>query len=122
VRHGRRGLRAVRATCDSRPEGIGIQAMSRVEPAVLVICLLGALASACSLAEPKPKNFTLVDQRPTKADEAGNTLEAAERACKEETRRKGIKSVVNIFSRLRQGAADEDYIACMRRRGYEVSQ
>ena len=96
--------------------------MARVGPAVLVACLLGALASACSLAEPRPQNFTLVDQRPAKAEEAGNTLEAAERACKEDTRKKGIKSVVNIFSRLRQGAADEDYVACMKRRGYEVTQ
>jgi hypothetical protein len=111
------GLRAVRATCDSQPQGIGIRAMSRVKPAMLAACLLGALASACSLAEPAPKNFTLVDQRPAKAEEAGNTLQDAELACKEETRKKGIKSVVNIFSRLRKGAADEDYIACMKRRG-----
>jgi hypothetical protein len=96
--------------------------MSRVRPAVLAVCLLGALASACSLVEPKPKNFTLVDQRPAKAEETGNTLQAAETACKEETKRKGIKSVVNIFSRLRQGSADEDYIDCMKRRGYEVTQ
>jgi hypothetical protein len=96
--------------------------MSRVGAAVLVICLVGALASACSLADPAPKNFTMVDQRPAKAEEAGNTLQAAELACKEETRKKGIKSVVNIFSRLRAGAADEDYVACMKRRGYEVSQ
>jgi hypothetical protein len=114
------GLRAIRATCDSRPQGIGVQAMSRVRAAVLVICLVGALASACSLAEPAPKNFTLVDQRPAKAEEAGNTLQAAELACKEETQKKGIKSVVNIFSRLRKGAADEDYVACMKGRGYEV--
>jgi hypothetical protein len=86
------------------------------------MCLLGTLVSACSLAEPTPKNFTLVDQRPAKAEEAGNTLQAAETACKDETRAKGIKSVVNIFSRLRQGSADEDYVACMKRRGYEVKQ
>ena len=74
------------------------------------------------IAEPTPKNFTLVDQRPAKAEEAGNTLQAAETACKDETRTKGIKSVVNIFARLRQGSADEDYVACMKRRGYEVKQ
>ena len=96
--------------------------MSRVGSAVLAVCLLGTLLSACSLAEPKPKNFTLVDQRPAKAEEAGNTIEAAQLACKEETKQKGIKSVVNIFSRLRQGSADEDYVACMKRRGYEVKQ
>ena len=96
--------------------------MSRVRSAVLAMCLLGTLVSACSLAEPTPKNFTLVDQRPAKAEEAGNTLQAAETACKDEARTKGIKSVVNIFARLRQGSADEDYVACMKRRGYEVKQ
>jgi hypothetical protein len=87
---------------------------------VLVACLLGALASACSRAEPAPKDFTLVDQRPAKAEETGNTLAAAQLACKEETKRKGITSVVAIFSRLRKGSADEDYIACMKARGYDV--
>ena len=96
--------------------------MSRVRSAVLAVCLLGTVVSACSLAEPKDKNFTLVDQRSAKAEEAGNTLEAAQRGCKDETKKKGIKSVVNIFSRLRQGSADEDYVACMKRRGYEVKQ
>ena len=94
--------------------------MSRVRPAVLVACLLGTLASACSHAAPTPKDFTLVDQRPAKAEEAGNTLEKAELACKEETKRKGITSVVAIFSRFRKGSADEHYIACMKARGYEV--
>lgn len=86
---------------------------------MVVACLLGTLASACSY-EPTPKNFTLVDQRPAKAEESGNTLEAAARSCKAETKRKGIISVVAIFSRFRKGSADEDYIACMKRRGYEV--
>ena len=93
--------------------------MSRVKPAVFVACLLGTLASACSQAEPTPKDFTLV-QRPAKAEEAGNTLEKAERLCKEETKKKGMGSVVAIFSRFRKGSADEDYIACMKARGYEV--
>lgn len=86
---------------------------------MLVVCLLGTLASACSHAEPTPKDFILV-QRPAKAEEADNTLEKAELACKEETKRKGITSVVAIFSRFRKGSADEDYIACMKARGYEV--
>lgn len=96
--------------------------MSRVKLAMLAACLFGALASGCSPAEPAPKDFTLVDQRPAKAEEAGNTLQAAELACKDETKRKGIASVVGIFSRLRKGSIDEDYIACMKARGYEVKQ
>jgi hypothetical protein len=95
--------------------------MSRVKLAVLAACLIGALASGCSLTQPKPKNFTLVDQRPAKAKEPDNTLEAAELACKEKTKQKGISSLFGIVSRLRKGSADEDYVACMRERGYEVT-
>jgi hypothetical protein len=86
----------------------------------LLACLLAPLVPACSQLEPKPRDFTLAAQRPAKAEEAGKALAAAELGCKEETRRKGIASVVSIFSRLRKGDADEDYIACMRRRGYEI--
>ena len=62
----------------------------------------------------------MIHQRPVKAKESGNTLEAAETACKEETETKGIGSVVAILSRFRKGSADEDYLACMKARGYEV--
>jgi hypothetical protein len=94
--------------------------MSRVKLALLGLGLLGLTLTACSHAEPAPKDFTLVDERPAKAEEKGNTLEAAQFACKEETKRKGVASVLGIFSRLRQGSADDDYIACMKSRGYEV--
>ena len=93
--------------------------MSRTNLAVLAACLLGALAG-CSLTQPKSKDFVLVDQRAAKAEEAGNTLEAAELACREEANNKGTKSLFAIFSRLRKGSADEDYIACMKGRGYEA--
>jgi hypothetical protein len=93
--------------------------MPRTRP-VLGACLLAVLAQGCSVADPKPQDFTLTGQREAKAAEAGNTLEAAELACKTETKRKGLASVVGIFSRLRQGAADEDYSACMKARGFEV--
>jgi hypothetical protein len=108
------------SNCDTGGEGGRVSAMSRVRPALLVACLLGTLASACSHAEPTPKDFIRVDQRPAKAEEAGNTLEKAELACKEQTKQKAIGSVVAIFSRFRQGSADEDYVACMKRRGYEA--
>jgi hypothetical protein len=89
-------------------------------PAALALCLFAALALGCSQAEPTPKDFTLVRQTPAKAEESGNTLEAAEAACRAETRKRGIASVAAIFSRLRPGSADEDYIECMKRRGYQV--
>ncbi len=94
--------------------------MSRANLAVLAACLLGALVAGCSLTQPKPKDFVLVDQRPAKAKESGNTLEAAELACREEAKSKGTSSLLGIFSRLRRGSADEDYVACMKGRGYEV--
>ena len=83
--------------------------MERVKLAVLAACLL-ALASGCSLTEPALKDFTLANQRPAKAEESGNTLQAAELACREETKTKGVASVVAICSRLPKGAADEDYV------------
>jgi hypothetical protein len=96
--------------------------MLRVKEAVLAACLLGTLLPGCSHSEPTPRDFTLVNQRPAKAEEAGNTLQAAEKACKEDTARKGISNVLAIFSRFRQGSADQDYIACMKTRGYEAKQ
>jgi hypothetical protein len=94
--------------------------MSRVKLALLAIGLLGLQLAACSHAEPAPKDFTLANQREAKAEETGNTIEMAELVCKDETKRKGISSVLAIFSRFRKGSADEDYIACMKARGYEV--
>jgi hypothetical protein len=126
--------------------------MSRVQLAVLAAVLLGLALPACSLSQPAPKDFVLVDKhaaenappasssppgnwgkigKETGAPEKGvsekgagrgaaNSLQAAELACKAETERKGIGSLVGIFSRLRKGSADEDYVACMKARGYEV--
>jgi hypothetical protein len=91
--------------------------MSKVNLLPLAACLAALASSGCSLSEPAPRDFTLVGQRPGKAQESGNSLEAADIACKEETSKKGVASVVGIFSRLRKGAADEDYIACMKARG-----
>jgi hypothetical protein len=87
--------------------------------ASLSVCLLAALLSGCSRAEPTSRDFVLADQPPVKTEETGNTLEAAKKACKEETKRKGIMSVAAVVSRLRPGKLDDDYIACMKARGYE---
>jgi hypothetical protein len=94
--------------------------MPRAKLAILALCLLGLQLSACSHPEPAPKEFTLVNPRPAKAGEAGNSLEMAEHICKDEAKRKGIASVVAIFSRLRKDPTEENYIACMKARGYEV--
>lgn len=102
--------------------GWGSWAMSKANLLPLAACLAALACSGCSLSETAPRDFTLVGQREGKATESGNSLAAAEIACKEQTKRKGIASVLGIVSRLRKGAADEDYIACMKARGYEVTE
>jgi hypothetical protein len=107
---------------------------------MLAAILLAASSQGCSRSEPPPTDVAVASEPPAKAwktgnkarktgkkagketakKETANTLEAAEKACKEETKRKGIASVVGIFSRLRPGSADEDYRACMKGRGFEV--
>lgn len=94
--------------------------MARAKLPAFAVCLIALSALGCSLSQPGSRNFTQVNQREAKAEETGNSLEAAQAACKEETERKGIGSLVGIVSRLRKGSADEDYIACMKTRGYEV--
>jgi hypothetical protein len=96
-----------------------VWAISMVQMTALA-CLIGAGVSGCSRSEPAPRDFTLSDQRTVKAKGSGTTLEQAEEACKQETKQKGIGSILGIMSRLRKGSVDEDYIACMRARGYEV--
>lgn len=94
--------------------------MSRIRGACIAACVLALFLSGCSRPELPARDFVLAGQRPEKAVEQGNTLAAAKLACDAETKTKGIASVVNIFSRFRKGAAEEDYIACMKRRGYEM--
>ena len=67
-----------------------------------------------------PYKFVLTHQRPAKTEEQGNTLEAATAACKEEIRLKRSSSLLAILSNLRRDQ-DDDYIACMRMRGYEIA-
>jgi hypothetical protein len=94
--------------------------MSTARAALLVGCLCAAMLPACSRTESLPRNFVQIEQRPAKAEEAGNTLEAATEACEKETDRKGISSITAVFKRFRKGKAEEDFIACMRERGFVV--
>jgi len=77
--------------------------MPKVKQAVFAVCPTGGLAAGCSFAEPAPKDFVLVDQRPAMAKETGNTLEKAELKCQEQTKKKGIGSLAGIFTHLRKG-------------------
>ena len=123
--------------------------MSRVSLSLLAIGLLGLQLSACSHAEPPPKDFVLVDPhaaedappdpgapgswskigkdkggkaKRTKAPVADGPppLEVVEADCKAQAESKGTASMLAIFSRLRRGSADADYLACMKGHGYDV--
>lgn len=96
-------------------------------------CLIVVTVSGCSRSEPAPRDFVLADQRsakaraailadqqPAKGKDPAKALEDAKEACKYETGRKGIASIFGIVSRLREGSIDEDYVACMKARGYTV--
>jgi hypothetical protein len=96
------------------------------EPAKLIgasgaVVALGVMLSACSLAGPTDRTFTTVEAKPTNQQDK-TAMEEASKTCKDQTRDKGIKSVLAIVSRLRPGAVDEDYIACMKGKGYTVAK
>jgi hypothetical protein len=52
----------------------------------------------------------------------GAALAAAEHNCRDTARDNGIKSVLSIVTHLRPGAFDEEYVACMKSKGYEVTR
>jgi hypothetical protein len=83
----------------------------------------GVAKTASTKAKKKKKDTTAT---PTPAPAApvdpGAALTAAINACKNDTVTKGTKSVLAIFSHMRPGAADEDYVACMKGKGYTVAK
>ena len=95
--------------------------LARLTLAVAAVSALGLMLSACSLAGPNPRAFTTAaEQKPAKPD--ATAIEQASQACKSELRQKGIKSVLAILSSMRPGAVDEDYVKCMRNKGYTVEK
>ena len=103
----------------------------------IVAC--GVILSSCSLAGPSDHTFTKLDaaesQNAKPATDSKPASKAkpapqpdkeamadAARVCKEQTRDKGIKSVLAIISSMRPGAVDEDYITCMKSKGYTVAK
>jgi hypothetical protein len=96
-----------------------MSAVIRALSALGALLLLLGMLPGYSRTGPAPKSVTLATERPARDDDAAK-LEAARTACTEETKRKGIASVVGILSRLRPGASNEDFVACMKARGYEV--
>ena len=85
------------------------------------VVVLGLMLAACSLASPTDRTFTTADTKQAKQPDK-TTIEEASKNCKEQTRAKGFNSVLAIVSRLRPGAVDQDYIACMKGKGYTVAK
>ncbi len=77
------------------------------------------MLSACSLIGPSSRSFTTA-QNQAKPDP--KALEQASTACKQATLDKGTKSVLAIFTRLRPNALNEDYISCMKNKGFTVEK
>ena len=59
---------------------------------------------------------------PPQPRDPASALAAAEKFCRDTARDKGIKSVLSILTHLRPGAYDEEYVACMKSKGYQVTQ
>jgi hypothetical protein len=59
---------------------------------------------------------------PLQPIDPASALAAAEKFCRDTARDKGIKSVLSILTHLRPGAYDEEYVACMKSKGYQVAQ
>lgn len=92
---------------------------AKLTSALAAVCALGLVLTACSLAGPNPHTFTPeAESKRIKPD--ATAIEQASKICKDQTREKGIKSVLAIVTRMRPGAVDEDYIECMKQKGYTV--
>jgi hypothetical protein len=86
------------------------------------LCLFASLLAGCSLSHTPPTQATPIatTEPATKASNPEGYKTASD-TCHKETQKKGIGSILGIFSRLRPGAESADYTACMKRNGFEAS-
>jgi hypothetical protein len=89
------------------------------------LALIAALLLVAGCSHPNLPPTATAPATATPAVASGDkpdakAYEAASKACKEETETKGFSSVLGIFSRLRRGSAEEQFAACMKKKGYEV--
>ena len=125
--------------------------MSKMRGLGLVACLAGLLLAGCSRATPPSPGLatTAPGTCTVKAESAGSSddnsgkgngkggktkkdkkagLEpalaylTASNACKEQASSTTMGSVLAVFTRLRPGAYDADYKACMKSHGCDVSE
>ena len=86
----------------------------------LIAALL--LLAGCSHPNLPPTATATPAARPAVASgdkPNADARDAASKACKDETEKKGFSSIVGIFSRLRHGSTEEQFAACMKSRGYD---
>jgi hypothetical protein len=97
--------------------------MSSLRIAAISLCLLAAALAGCSLSHTPPVQVTPIanSDAASKAPDPA-AYKTASDACHEATRKKGIGSILGIFSRLRPGAESAEYTACMKRGGFEVQE
>ncbi len=81
-----------------------------------------AKTSTKNKKKKKDTTATPAPATPAAPVDPGAALTAAINACKNATVTKGTKSVLAIFSHMRPGAVDEDYVACMKDKGYTVAK
>ena len=91
----------------------------RAASLALIAALL--LLAGCSHPDLPPTGTATATPAVASGDNKdAKAQEAATKACKEETEKKGFSSVLGIFSRLRRGSTEEQFAACMKNRGFEV--
>lgn len=97
----------------------GVAGRDRAASSLALIAVL--LLAGCSHPDLPPTGTATATPAVTSGDNKdANAQEAATKACKEETEKKGFSSVLGIFSRLRRGSTEEQFAACMKKRGFEV--
>jgi hypothetical protein len=107
----------------------------------LAACLFGLLLAGCSPPPPPPPRLTTpaadkaakADKTETKSSKAkGKDANAPEdetqayksaiNACRAQASQKTMGTILAILSRLRPGAYNANYAACMKTKGYDIGE
>lgn len=119
--------------------------MAKMREVGLAACLLGLLLAGCSrppppvlattpTATPAANNATAGADKTTGHSKKGQgkdqnapedtaqAYKSAINACRDEASKKTMGSVLAILSRLRPGAYNANYAACMKTKGFVVSE
>jgi hypothetical protein len=105
-----------------RPQKPQARARHLKSTAIFALLLFASTAfglSACSRKSLPSDEFKILDSSPQNQTRA-QALAAAKATCAKQTEHHGISSVFGIFSHLRPGAAQRDYIDCMKAQGFDA--